>query len=935
MIKMLQMSNRVILFSLKTLLYIVAWWSMPQANAQTSPWPSVNKEMRPWTRWWWMGNAVNEEEIRLLLDTYHRAGFGGVEIAPIYGVNGFESRFIQYLSPQWMNVLNVTVKKTVSLGMGVDLTNGTGWPFGGPQITLPYAASKLIVQQYTIAPGLSFSEKIRVKDPHQENASLQFLTAYSDKGQVMQLENKVNDDGSLNWKPEKDTWHLFAVFNGKTRQMVKRSSPGGEGYTLDHFSQEALGRYLSRYDSAFHNKAPGIRAFYNDSYEVYGADWSANLTDLFNKNRGYDLRPWIRYLISKEPSDTVARLKSDYRETMSEMLLNNFTRAWTSWAHRYQRITRNQAHGSPGNLLDLYAAVDIPECETFGSSHFSIPGLRRDSADVRNVDPDPVMLRFASSAAHVSGRPLVSCETFTWLTEHFKTSLAQCKPEVEQVFLSGINHVFFHGTTYSPPAAPWPGWLFYASTEFVPSNSFWGHLTSLTSYITRVQSVLQSGLPDNELLIYWPIYDAWNRSEGLDMPLKVHDIDQWLHPSPFYKDVIQLLKTGYSLDFVSDHLLSNAFSVAGNIITSSGSPTYKTLVIPSMKLMPVETMEKILDLARKGATVVFQELPADVPGLGTLDQRRARLKELIASLRFQPVSGTITRMSLGAGSLILSNDLESALDYVKIQPEHLTDVGLQYIRRKKGTDIYYYLVNHTPKVVKGPIPLNARASSVTIMDPQTGESGKAVFTVQGKLTKVKINMQSGEALILRVSTTSPPQGKPWKYLDHPMDSIEIKGPWALRFTHGGPALPSPRTLQTPLLWTSFNDSAAVSFSGSGEYTVSFNLPASPATEYLLRPTGICESARVWVNGTYAGDLWSIPFNLRIGKYLRPGRNTLKIEVANLMANRIRFMDRKGIPWKKFKDINIVDINYKPLNASTWTVLPSGLQGPVWLISYRD
>jgi aminopeptidase N len=41
----------------------------------------------------------------------------------------------------------------------------------------------------------------------------------------------------------------------------------------------------------------------------------------------------------------------------------------------------------------LYAAADIPECETFGSSFFPIPGLRRDSADIRNVDPDPVMMK--------------------------------------------------------------------------------------------------------------------------------------------------------------------------------------------------------------------------------------------------------------------------------------------------------------------------------------------------------------------------------------------------------------------------------------------------------------------------------------------------------------------------------------------------------------
>lgn len=65
-------------------------------------------------------------------------------------------------------------------------------------------------------------------------------------------------------------------------------------------------------------------------------------------------------------TDTTARILSDYRETLAELLLENFTRQWTEWAHRGGSLTRNQAHGSPGNLIDLYATVDIPECEGFG-----------------------------------------------------------------------------------------------------------------------------------------------------------------------------------------------------------------------------------------------------------------------------------------------------------------------------------------------------------------------------------------------------------------------------------------------------------------------------------------------------------------------------------------------------------------------------------------
>lgn len=102
---------------------------------KNTPWPVIKQQMRPWTRWWWMGNAVDEKNLGTALTTYQQAGIGGVEITPIYGAKGFESRYIKYLSPQWMQMLDFTVKKAHALNMGVDMNTGTGWPFGGPQIT--------------------------------------------------------------------------------------------------------------------------------------------------------------------------------------------------------------------------------------------------------------------------------------------------------------------------------------------------------------------------------------------------------------------------------------------------------------------------------------------------------------------------------------------------------------------------------------------------------------------------------------------------------------------------------------------------------------------------------------------------------------------------------------------------------------------------------
>ena len=252
----------------------------PQPAKQTnSPWPLVKKETRPWTRWWWMGNAVDDKNTSKLLDTYHQAGFGGVEVTPIYGALGYENRYLQFLSPQWMKALTFTVAKAGSLGMGVDMNTGTGWPFGGPQINSANAAAKLIIQTYKLTAGQPFTDKVVVNDSKQAGAPLQALTAYGDNGEVLSLANNVAPNGTLNWQPAKGNWALYAAFSGKTLQQVKRAAPGGEGNVMDHMSKQAVEIYLERFDDAFKGKSPGIGAFFNDSYEVYGATWSAGFFD--------------------------------------------------------------------------------------------------------------------------------------------------------------------------------------------------------------------------------------------------------------------------------------------------------------------------------------------------------------------------------------------------------------------------------------------------------------------------------------------------------------------------------------------------------------------------------------------------------------------------------------------------------------------------------
>lgn len=909
-------------------LLIIALSCNRTGREMQTAWPAVGREAKPWTRWWWMGSAVDTSNLSRLLEQYARAGFGGVEITPIYGVTDRKKWEIPFLSPQWMGTLAYTVQEAERLNLGVDMNLGTGWPFGGPMITREFAASKLVVLHVELQEGggevwpLEILERLGKG----QELSLEAIAAYGPGGQVLQLLDSMDRKGQLGWRPPGGSWDLYLACCGKTGQQVKRAAPGGEGYSLDHFSREGVGRYLEHFGKVLPDQS-GIRAFFNDSYEVYSASWSPGLFDAFRERRGYDLRDHLQEFTAGTDVEQVARIKSDYRQTLSELLLEHFTEPWTAWAHGKNGLTRNQAHGSPANLLDLYAAVDIPECETFGHTRYGIAGLRQDTSDRMNVEPDPFMLKLATSAAHISGKRLISNETFTWLGEHFRVSLAQCKPEAEEAFLAGINHIFYHGTTYSPREEPWPGWLFYASMNFAPSNSFWPHLEGLNQYVTRCQSLLQSGQPENELLVYWPVFDVWNDAEGLEKPLSVHNIRSWLN----FPAVKEMTGKGYNFDFISDRWLAQCQVSGGEIRTSSGSLPYRALIIPECTSIPLETMEQILIMAEQGAVVIFHQLPRDVPGFHDHDRRKAQLEALIEGIRFQANDQGIAEYRIGKGVILHSGDLPGALAGSGIRAESIHDFGLKYTRRTLEDGKVYYLVNHSALAIDTLLPINDRAESVMILDPQSGEYGLGGIVTGQERTLVRVQLASGEALFLRTYHSKTPRSKPWAYFRKCGPPQDITGKWRLRFSQGGPVIPAARWMERAGIWTNLGDTAMDHYSGSGIYEVTFSMEEPMAEQYLLDLGSVYESARVWLNGEEAGILYSNPFVIRAGEFLVPGENLLRIEVANLMANRIRYLERSGYKWKRFNDINFVNIHYEPFDASGWEPMKSGLEGPVKLI----
>lgn len=150
----------------------VATEALAAPVAAATEWPAVRPENKPGTRWWWLGSAVDKENLDWNLHYLHQAGIGSVEITPIYGVQGEEARDIPYLSPRWMEMLKHVQDQAARLEMIVDMNGGTGWPFGGPEIDPAYAASRQLIQRYELE-GISVSPSAGSKSAPTQSINLQ------------------------------------------------------------------------------------------------------------------------------------------------------------------------------------------------------------------------------------------------------------------------------------------------------------------------------------------------------------------------------------------------------------------------------------------------------------------------------------------------------------------------------------------------------------------------------------------------------------------------------------------------------------------------------------------------------------------------------------------------------------------------------------------
>ena len=842
-------------------------------------WPDVKNETKAGSRWWWLGSAVNEDNLKWNICQYAQAGIGTLEITPIYGVKGNAVNNIKFMSSQWLDMLKYAVEQGRQQGIDIDMTTGTGWPFGGPMVKSAESASKLVTEEMKLTGDGSKELTMTLTN---SISQLQRVLAYPQKGNegtVTDLTQMI-DGKKVKWTAPAGDWRIIAVFCQPGVMQVKRPSPGSEGLVLDYFDAQAVANYLEWFDKSFGEGTSVIpRSFFNDSYEIGAADWTRNMFSEFEKYRGSKLENVIDKLIDKDQ-----QVLADYRQTLSDMLQHNFTEQWTAWAHRHGATTRNQAHGSPGNLIDLYAAADIPETESFYLSDFGIKGLRSDAGFTMSALSSLPTLKYASSAAHITGKKLTSSESMTWLTEHFRSSLSQMKPEIDQLFVAGVNRVLFHGTTYSPRDAVWPGWKFYAAVDMSPTNSIWRDAPYLMKYIERVQSFLQMGQPDNDFLVYAPFAYVMHKNTGdfanRMVQFDINHMDSRMGEQA--KCVNAIIAAGYDCDYTSEQLLMTTRYVDGKLQTKNGA-RYHAIVVPVSTNIPDSVQAHLNGLVAAGAKVVYGY-------------------------------DTETLDAIGAANEPLR-----------------TDYGLNVIRRRNDTGYHYFIANLSANDVEGYTKLSVPFGNVIVFDPLTGDIANAAIA-DGS---VYVCLKSGQSVILQTyddaTVTADTQQKPVRE----MAALRLDGKWQLSFTDDSYPQMTGKTYDMNGVSTwEYLDEQTAQLMGTGIYETTFHVTSqqvkSATGGFRLDLGDVRESARVWLNGEYLGCAWSVPFVVDCGQLVHEGDNDLKIEVTNLPANRIRQLDVNGTEWRIFEDANISSISNSSTYAN-WNLVPSGLNSSVKLI----
>ena len=624
---------------------------------------------QPFVRWWWNGNKVDTLELKRELLLLHEAGIGGVEINPIeFPSKRCDSLGIPslvWLGDEWIEALGSTLREAKRLGMQCDLLVGSGWPFGMETLPMEYRAQEMLVYatHIDLADGKPFTitrqqifdavdPKVTEPNPDRQFELVDLFIvpdSITDIRQMIKLVMPGKMD-SVTMKienskliiadyPDAETNSQFSILNSQLSTpnsqfsilnsqfymyalvrctsfaSVINGAPGASGPILDHMNRQAVRHFLYNMSHTLEGKLGPmknwLRAYFADSMELEGANWTTDFAEEFRRRRGYDLMPWLPFTMFKtgrlgdvvsyeygakqspDFSHQVQKVRHDFELTKAELLHERYTETFLDWCHSQGVKARAQAYGRGFFPLESSLGYDIPEGESWTTNYLRHRiGEEMPDSDYRRGRAYTMINKLVSSAAHQRGRRLVSAEEMTNTYRMFETTLELLKLGSDMSAISGITHSVWHGFNYSPPQAGFPGWVQYGS-YLNEQNTWWPYFHLLNEYRSRMSAILQNADMQTPIAILAPTEQMWGKYGVQTEPFPQYPKGSGYDITPLLWEAVH--KNGSGADIVrADWLLDT---------TADGALRYKAVFLPQINYLEGEDIRWLLSYADRGGRV--------------------------------------------------------------------------------------------------------------------------------------------------------------------------------------------------------------------------------------------------------------------------------------------------------------------------------------------
>jgi hypothetical protein len=875
-------------------------------------------DARIMVRWWWFGPAVTEPELEREMRLMKAGGIGGFEVQPTYplALDGERPglRNLKFMSPEFLDALRFTAAKARELGLRMDLTLGSGWPYGGPQFSAEQGATAIQTRSVPVPAGQRSAPVPTLREGQSLIAAFVKVGDTSEEVPVidkaLQLPAGVTSEAQV---------QLFLSRGGI--MAVKRPAYGADGRVIDHYNPSVIEKFIKEIAEpeieACEPNPP--YAVFCDSLEVSGENWTPNFLAEFKSRRGYDLGPLLPALFNDIGRKTLD-IRHDWGQTVTELFNEYFNRRFTKLAKDHRTRFRIQGYGTPPAALYSCAYCDLPEGEGYQWKSFSAT-------------------RWSSSAVHLLGKPVASSETFTWLhSPVFRATPLDMKAEADLHFLCGINQILCHGWPYTAQGVAYPGWSFYAAGAFNEKNPWWLVMPDVTKYLQRVSFILRQGTPANDVALFLPNSDAWaalGRNFSLSDALgrKVSGL------------VRAITEASYNLDFFDDQLLAMRGEVSGNTL-AFGNVRYRIVVLPGVERIQLATMRKLDQFAQGGGIVVAtRRLPDLVPGYKATDADTQSVRD-IAKRMFKNANAP--------GIFIGDETLLGAALAPRLAPDAAMSLAAPEIgfvhRHTDGGEVYFVAnTSNQPKSVKA--SFRVEGMQAEIWDPMNGQVGPAtVVDKSAGATTVDLNLSPYGSTIVVFTHRSLPAPKIAPAVAVLPQPVDLSTGWTVKFGRDG----KPVALDKLTSWSEIP--GQTNFSGVATYEKTITIADEMLQDGLslsfdfgqptvLQSSGggrggggfhvalegpVREAAVLYLNDERIGSVWSPPYSIPVSGHLEAGENKVRIEVANLAMN---YMAGIKLPNYNYAGVTQRFGNrFQPQHLDLVQVLPSGLLGPIRLVA---